>query len=284
MNNAQTEKAKHFLSLHQEDGCFLMPNAWDPGSAKILVASGFDAIGTTSAGIAFARGKPDHVPSCPNVRIERGAMLTQVRAICAAVSAPVNVDLESGFGESPEAVANTIRLAIQAGAMGGNIEDYTGIEGTPLYDRGLAVERIAAARQAIDESGTPFVLVGRTDRLIIGQPAGLVEAIERVNLYREAGADCLFVPGASDPETIRTIVRETASPLNVVMGLSGGDMSFNQLRDLGVRRISIGGSLARSLYFQLRAAAQEMLEHGTFSYAQEQIPQSELNQLFQSKL
>lgn len=132
--------------------------------------------------------------------------------------------------------------------------------------------------------GIPFVLVARTDRFNIGVPGGLDEAIERANLYREARADCLFAPGASDIDTIRELVRELTGPLNMVMGLSGNDISFAQLRDLGVRRVSIGGSLARSLYFHLRPAAQEMIEHGTFSYCKEQIPQSELNQIFKSKL
>ncbi|MFL1407546.1 isocitrate lyase/phosphoenolpyruvate mutase family protein [Marinobacter sp. M1N3S26] len=284
MNDAQKQKAESFLERHQDDVCFLMPNAWDPGSAKMLVASGFDAIGTTSAGIAFSRGKPDNGFCSPDARMDRDAMLAEVSAICESVSVPVNADLESGFGDSPEAVADAIRRAIETGAVGGNIEDYTGDETHPLYDRSLAVERIAAARRAIDESGIPFVLVARTDRFNIGKPGGLAEAIERANLYREAGADCLFAPGASDVDTVRELVRELTGPLNVVMGLSGSDVSLAQLRDLGVRRVSIGGSLARALYFQLRAAAQEMLEHGTFSYAKDQIPQTELNRIFESEL
>jgi 2-methylisocitrate lyase-like PEP mutase family enzyme len=283
MNDTQHKKGERFLARHRESGCFLMPNAWDPGSAKMLVASGFDAIGTTSAGIAFSRGKPDNVFCAPDARVERDTMLAEVRAICQSVSIPVNADLEAGFGNSPEDVAETLKLAIQSGAVGANIEDYTGIKDHPLYDRSLAVERIKAARRAIDESGIPFVLVARTDRFNIGIPGDLSEAIERANLYREAGADCLFAPGASDVDTVRELVRELAGPLNVVMGLSGCDVSFAQLRDLGVRRVSVGGSLARSLYFRLREAAQEMLEHGTFSYANEQIPQSELNQLFERK-
>lgn len=284
MDQTQRAKAERFLSRHQQDGCFLMPNAWDPGSAKMLVASGFEAIGTTSAGIAFARGKPDNLFCSPGARVERKTMIAEVRAICESVSVPVNADLEGGFGNTPEDVAQTILLAIKAGAVGGNIEDYTGIEADPLYDRTLAVERIAAARKVIDESGIPFVLVARTDRLNIGRPKGLAEAIERVNLYREAGADCLFAPGASDAKTVRKLVQELEGPLNVVMGLSGSDVSFGQLRDLGVRRVSVGGSLARSLYFHLRTAAKELIEHGTFFYAQEQIPQSELNRIFESAL
>ena len=284
MNDLQQRAAERFLARHKESGCFLMPNAWDPGSAKMLVAAGFDAIGTTSAGIAFSQGKPDNVFCARDARVERDIMLAEIAAICQSVSVPVNADLEAGFGDSPESVAETIKLAIKSGAVGGNIEDYTGIKERPLYDRALAFERIAAARRAIDESGIPFVLVARTDLFNIGVPGGLGEAIERANLYREAGADCLFAPGASDTATVRELVRELTGPLNVVMGLSGTDVSFAQLHDLGVRRVSIGGSLARSLYFHLRAAAQEMIEHGTFSYGNNQIPQSELNQIFESKL
>lgn len=284
MNGIQQRKAERFLARHKESGCFLMPNAWAPGSAKMLVASGFDAIGTTSAGIAFSQGKPDNVFCALDARVERDAMLAEVKAICQSISVPVNADLEGGFGDSPEDVAESITLAIQSGAVGGNIEDYTGIKDRPLYDRSLAIERIEAARRAIDESGTPFVLVARTDRFNIGTPGGLAEVIDRANAYREAGADCLFAPGASDVNTVRELVRELTGPLNVVMGLGGSSVSFAQLRDLGVRRVSIGGSLARSLYFRLQAAAQEMLEHGTFSYADEQIPQSELNHIFESEL
>ena len=261
-----------------------MPNAWDAGSAKMLVSAGFETIATTSAGIAFAMGKPDNVFCSPDARVERGAMMSQIRSIAESVSVPVSADLEGGFGSSPEDVAETIRQAIDAGAVGGNIEDYTGSESQPLYDRALSVERIAAARQAIESSGIPFVLVARTDRLNIGQPGGLAEAIERLNLYREAGADCLFAPGDSSPETVAELVRELDGPLSVVMGLSGSDVTLAELRDLGVRRVSIGGSLSRALYFHMRTAAEEMLQHGTFSFARHQIPQAELNRLFESEL
>jgi len=287
MNEVQRTKAERFSSKHAGPGCFLMPNAWDAGSAKMLVAAGFDAIGTTSAGIAFALGRPDHVFCSRHARVARDAMLVEVRAIASAVSVPVNADLEGGFGDAPEAVAETIRGAIEAGAAGGNIEDYTGVEDRPLYDRTLAVERIAAAREAIDASGIPFVLVARTDRLIVGQPGGadgLVEVIDRANAYREAGADCLFAPGASDLPTVARLASEIDGPLNVVMGLTGSDVTVAELRDAGVRRVSIGGSLARSLYFQIRKAAEEMLERGTFSFARDQVPQSELNRIFESKL
>ena len=284
MSDFQKLKAERFLELHQGNGCFLMPNAWDAGSAKMLVSAGFETIATTSAGIAFALGKPDNLFCSPEARVERDAMMSQIRSITGSVSVPVNADLEGGFGVAPEDVAETIRQAIDAGAVGGNIEDYTGSKVRPLYDRAAAVERIAAARQAIESSAIPLVLVARTDRLNIGQPGGIAEAIERLNLYREAGADCLFAPGASDPKTVAELVREVNGPLTVVMGLSGSDVTLAQLRDLGVRRVSIGGSLSRALYYHMRKAAEEMFQNGTFSFSQHQIPQAELNRVFESEL
>lgn len=261
-----------------------MPNAWDAGSAKMLASTGFNAIGTTSAGVAFSLGRPDNVFCSPEARVEKAQMLTEVANIVKSVSVPINADLEAGYGDTSEDVADTVRLAIKAGAVGGNIEDYTGNEKAPLYELGLAMERIEAARQVIDDSGISFVLVARTDRLNIGQSGGFSEAVRRANLYREAGADCLFVPGVSDISAVSELVREIDGPLNVVMGLSGSDVSVSQLREAGVRRISIGGSLARSVYFQIRKAAEEMLSQGTFSYAENQIPQSELNSIFESNL
>jgi 2-methylisocitrate lyase-like PEP mutase family enzyme len=284
VSDVQKRKAERFLSMHQGNGCFLMPNVWDAGSAKMLVSAGFETIATTSAGIAFASGKPDNVFCSADARVERGAMMGQIHSIVGAVSVPVSADLEGGFGDAPEDVAETIRQAIDAGAVGGNIEDYTGSRTRPLYDRALAVERIAAARHTIEASGIPFVLVARTDRLNIGRPGGVAEAIERANLYREAGADCLFAPGASDPDTVAELVREVDGPMSVVMGLTGSEVTLYQLRDLGVRRVSIGGSLSRALYYQMRDAAEEMFTKGTFSFARNQIPQDELNRIFESEL
>ena len=186
---SQQKKAQEFHNLHASEGCFLMPNAWDVGSAKMLVSTGFKTIGTTSAGVAFSLGRPDNVFCSAEARVDRESMISEVRAIANSVSVPVNADLEGGFGDSPETVAKTIQLAIEAGAVGGNIEDYTGVEESPLYEMSLAVERIQAAREAIDASDIPFVLVGRTDRLNINQPDGFSEAVLRANLYREAGAD-----------------------------------------------------------------------------------------------
>ena len=284
MNSNQIDKAKAFYDIHVRDGCFLMPNAWDIGSAKILVSAGFKAIGTTSAGMAFSQGRPDNAFCAAEARLNRKEMFAQIEPIVESVSVPVNADLEDGFGREPEAVAQTIALAIKTGAVGGNIEDYTGDPNNPLYDIDLSVERIKAAREIIDKSGVPFVLVARTDAMNIGKKNNDDEAISRVNLYREAGADCLFSPGASDRNTIARFVQEVDGPLNVVMGLTGTQLSVDELADLGVRRVSIGGSLARSLYFQMQRSAKEMFENGTFTYAENQISQGDLNRLFERDL
>lgn len=281
MSMSQREKAEKFYSMHTQDGCFLMPNAWDIGSAKMLVAAGFESIGTTSAGVAFSMGRPDNVFCSEDARLTRDEMIAAVRSMANSVTVPINADLEAGFGRQPETVSQTIKMAIDAGAVGGNIEDNTGDPSNPLYDLELSVDRIRAARNAIDDSKIPFVLIGRTDEMIAGHSANLAQAINRANLYREAGADCLFIPGVSDKESVAILVKEIDGPINVVMGLSGSEVSFHELENLGVRRVSVGGSLARSVYYKIREAAEEMFNHGTFSYADKQIPQNELNELFE---
>lgn len=261
-----------FADLHR-DGCFLLPNAWDVGSARILESAGFPALATTSAGVAFSLGRPDH-GFYSERKLDRETMMGRIREIVDGVSVPVSADLEDGYGEAPEEVAITISMAIEAGAAGGNIEDFTGDPARPLYDEALAVERIHAAATAAGE----FLLVGRTDALLVG--GSLDECVRRANAYLAAGADCAFVPGAADAATIDTLVREIDGPLNVVMGLTGNTLSLADLRALGVRRVTVGGSIARAMYRHLLDAAQELAEHGTFSYADRQLPQSTLNDLF----
>jgi 2-methylisocitrate lyase-like PEP mutase family enzyme len=269
--------ANGFAELHRH-GCFLLPNAWDAGSARMLAAAGFPAIATTSAGVAFSLGLPDHGYGG---RVERDPMLQRVKEIVDAAAVPVSADLEDGYGESPEAVAETITMTIAVGAAGGGIEDFTGDSSQPLYQRERAIDRIRAAREAVDRSPKTFVLVGRTDGLLVGAP--LDECIDRSNAYLEAGADCAFVPGAADPDTISRLVAELNGPLNVVMGLSGNRLTLKELADLGVRRVTVGGSIVRALYEHLRRAARELHDQGTFTYADQQIPQSELNAIFSSR-
>lgn len=273
----QRQKGQIFRELHAAPGVVLMPNAWDAGSARMLAAAGFAAIGTTSAGIAFSRGVPDY-----DGRVTRPEMLDCVGRIAAAVDLPVSADLEAGYGIAPQDVAQTIALFIQAGVVGGNIEDYSGDARSPLFDAALASERIAAARQAADSSGFPFTLTARTDCYLAGVDDPFSEAVRRSNAYREAGADCLFVPGIKDAATIAALVREIDGPLSVVMGLAGATLTVAELAALGVKRISIGGSLARATFGLIRRAAQEMREQGSFTFADQQIPDSKLCRFFAS--
>lgn len=276
----QARTARHaaaFRRLHDRGTCFVMPNAWDAGSAIVLAEEGFDAIATTSAGIAFSMGRGDHVKPAGATRVSRSEMFDRIREIAAAVDLPVNGDLEEGYGDRPEDVADTIRLAIEAGLAGGNIEDL-GSGG--LYDAELGVERIAAAREAVDAGGTDFVLTARTDGLLLDGSAPLDDSIRRANRYREAGADCLYVPGVNDLERIALLVREIDGPLNVVMGLGSTGLTAGALADAGVVRLSLGGSIARAALGLVRQGARELRERGTLTFASIQIPQAELNALF----
>jgi 2-methylisocitrate lyase-like PEP mutase family enzyme len=270
------ERGAAFKALHLANDAFVMPNAWDAGSARVLAAEGFAAIGTTSAGIAFAAGLPDHQ------RIDRDGMLTRIRAIVDSVHVPVNADLEAGYGVAPEEAAETVARAIALGAVGAIIEDYTGVQAAPLFEETLAAERIKAIRQRANDTGVPFTLTARTDPFLVGHPKAFEESVRRANRYREAGADCLYVPGVADAATISALVKEIAGPINVVMGLSGNTLTLAQLRDLGVRRISIGGSLARAALELVRCAAREMREHGSFSFADRQYAHGELCRFFAS--
>lgn len=272
-------KDRVFKALHTAKTGFVMPNAWDAGSALVLAAAGFSAIATTSAGIAFSLGKQDYGVTSASLAVPREEMFEHVRKIVDAVTLPVNADLEAGYGDSPEDVAETIALAIDAGVAGGNIEDK--IPGQPkLYDEKLAIERIAAARAVIDDKGSAFVLTARTDPFLVSGKAGLADAVRRANLFREAGADCLYAPGASDLETVETLVREIDGPTNVVMGLGTVEGNAHELIAAGVQRISLGGTIARSALGFVRRCADELRERGTLGFAEQQISGRDLNALF----
>ncbi|MFC3079144.1 isocitrate lyase/phosphoenolpyruvate mutase family protein [Phenylobacterium terrae] len=275
MDISQATKARAFQALHLAQTGFILPNAWDVGTALLLAAAGFPAVATTSAGIAFSLGRPDYQVADPRLAVSRDEMLRRSGEIAAALSAPVSADLEAGYGETPEAVAETVRMAIAAGLAGGNIEDAR--PGGGLYDEVLAAERIAAAREA---GGDRFVLNARTDALQAGAPESLAACIRRANLYRAAGADCLFTPGTTDPAVVRTLVAEIDGPLNVVMGLGEAGGDARELIAAGVKRVTLGGSLARAALGLVRRAAEELRDEGTISYARGQLPQSELNRLF----
>lgn len=271
----QIQRGLCFRQLHVTDSIFLMPNAWDAGSALMLASLGFPAIATTSAGVSFSLGFPDQ-----EAAVSRDTMLERVGSIAAAVQLPVSADLQAGYGTKPDDVGNTIKSAILAGVVGANIEDYSGSSAHPLFEINHAISRIRAAREAADVSGIPFVLTARTDAYLAGVSNPFAVAVERCNAFYEAGADCLFVPGASDPKVIEALVREINGPITVVMGLTGSTLTVPQLGSLGVRRVTIGGSLARATFGLIRKAAAEMIELGTFSYASQQIPDSELSKFF----
>ena len=269
---SQAEKGAAFRDLHLGPDIFLMPNAWDEGSAKILAASGVSALATTSGGVNWARGREDYIYEVPKAQ-----MLAAYGQIARAVDLPVSGDLENGYGDIAEDVAETIRMAIAEGMVGGGIEDSTADPAKPLFDETEAVERIRAARTAADESGIPFTLTARCEAFFFDVPDPLGTAIRRGNLFREAGADCVFIPGPNDVETIGTIVREIDAPISQVVGLGNPPVTVAMLRDLGVRRISTGGSLARECLGYLQRAATTMVEEGTFGYAVEAISDPAIN-------
>jgi 2-methylisocitrate lyase-like PEP mutase family enzyme len=268
-------KGRIFRDLHLQPGTFVMPNAWDAGSARLLAAAGFKALGTTSAGVNYFNGVPDYQYTVP-----RAEMLDAYARVANAVDLPVSGDLENGYGDAPEDVAETIRAAVAGGMVGGGIEDHTGNRDKPLYDVAHAVERIRAAREAADASGIPFTLTARAELYILGMPDPFAETVERLNRYREAGADCLFAPAIKDRDTIAALVREVDGPVNVVMGLAGSALSVAELTDLGVKRISLGGSIARRALAAVREVAAEIADKGTFTYAEQAIPDGEMKAFF----
>jgi 2-methylisocitrate lyase-like PEP mutase family enzyme len=251
----QGDKVEAFRTLHQ-DGCFVMPNPWDAGSAVILEHMGFKALATTSAGYAWSVAQPDQ-------GVERGEMLEHLREIASAVDLPVNADFEGGYADEPEGVAESVALAAATGIAGLSIEDSTRDADEPLYPFELAVERVRAARRAIDESGTGIVLTGRSEGFVVGRP-DLEETIRRLQAYAEAGADCLYAPFVDTAEQVSAIVAAVApKPVNLLVHKPF--ITVVQAGELGVRRISVGGSLARVAQASFAAAAQEIADDGTFT-------------------
>ena len=273
----QIELGQRFQRLHGS-GTFLMPNAWDAGSALLLESAGFEAIGTTSAGIAYALGKADATGA-----LSIDEALEETTRIAGAVSVPVNVDAENGYGDSPEAVAECIRRCIDAGAVGAGIEDYTWDPTRPLYDRALAVERIRAAREAADASGVPFVLTARAECYLYGVPDAFAESVARSNLYREAGADLLYTPGVRDRDEVAALVREIDGPMNFVVGKGMADYTLEELGELGIRRVSIGGSLLRATFSFAQRAVAEMKDRGGFTWAADQLGPADFDRLFANR-
>jgi len=273
--NAQSARTEAFRSLHDRPGIFAIPNPWDAGSASILATLGFEALATTSAGFAFSIGRPDAQGA-----IGRDETLANARAIVVATSLPVSADLENGFGDEPDACAETIRLAAATGLVGGSIEDATGRAGDPIYPYDLSIERVKAAVHAARSLPFPFVLTARAENLINGRP-DLPDTIRRLVAFAEVGADVLYAPGLKTPEEIVAVVRAVApKPVNVVMGLSGPSFSLDALESLGVKRVSVGSALARAAYGAFIEAAREVRQKGTFEFARTAVPYAKINAMF----
>lgn len=264
-------KADRLLALHVPGKPLVLPNAWDAGSAKLIVAEGYPAIATTSAGVAFSYGYPD------GEAIPRADMIEAVGRIAAAVAVPVTADVEAGYGPSPEHVAATVRDLLAVGVVGGNFEDGGGGPKPRMIDIDVACARIAAARAAADAAGVRFVVNARTDALLLADKASAVdEAIVRLNAYRKAGADSLFAPFTADPVVIGKIAKAVSGPLNIILQPT---ITVVQMAELGVARISLGGHVSRAALAIVRRAARELRESGTCAFAKDGIPHGELNQL-----
>ncbi|MDR2837027.1 MAG: isocitrate lyase/phosphoenolpyruvate mutase family protein [Azonexus sp.] len=269
---SQTRRGETFRALHREADGFVIPNPWDAGTARLLEILGFKALATTSAGFSFSRGQPDN-------SVPREPLLEHLAQITAATSLPVSADLENGFGDAPETVAQTIRLAAIAGVVGGSIEDTTGRAGDPLYERAFAAERIRAAAEVAHGLPFPFTLTARAENYFIGR-SDLPDTIGRLQAYQEAGADVLYAPGLSKPEDIATVLREIDRPLNVIIGFPAITLGARDLFAMGVKRVSVGGSLARTALGAFLRAATELRDSGTAGYADAAVSGSQLNALF----
>lgn len=257
--NKQQQMVTRFRELHESE-CFVLPNPWDVGSAIYLEHLGFNALATTSAGFAFTKGLPDDPEEIP-----REMMLEHFREIAAATSLPVNADFQNGYADDPDEVAESVRLCVGTGVAGLSIEDSTTHRNKPLYDFHLAIERIKAARAAIDAAGVPVVLTARCEAYLVGDLTPLRTSLDRLVAFAEAGADCLYAPGVTDPDQIDEIVRAVApKPINILIYSKNCTLTINQLADLGVRRISVGSSLARAAWGGLIRAAEEIQASGSF--------------------
>ena len=266
-----------FRSLH-ESGCFVIPNPWDAGSARYLQGLGFKALATTSSGFAFSRGLPDGEDG-----VSRDAALEHIAEIVAAVYLPVNADFQSGYGDKPEGVAESVRPCVEAGVAGLSIEDATGDRDKPLYDLPLAVERIRAAREAINASGADVLLTARAECFLVSHPDPLNEAIRRLQAYSEAGADVLYAPGPTEVGQIEAIVKAVSpKPVNVLMSANTG-LHVPDLAEMGVRRISTGSSLSRAAWTGFIRAARLIAAEGSFAGFDGLTPYAELNQFFRTR-
>ncbi len=266
----QAGKGQIFLALHEREGAFIIPNPWDVGTARMLARVGFEALATTSAGYAFSAGQRDNT-------ISREQMMTHVAEIAQATDLPVSGDLENGYGDSPETVAETIKLAAQAGLVGASIEDMA--RDRSIYDLELAVERVQAAAEAAHSLSFPFTLTARAENYLVGRP-DLKDTITKLQAYQEAGADVLYAPGLTSKDDIVSVLCSVDRPVNVVMGLQGVQLTVAELSEIGVKRISVGSALTRAAYGAFLHAAREMKTNGTFAFADEAASYQEISEMF----
>ncbi len=272
--SSQIEKAAIFKRLHEKDSCFIIPNPWDIGSAKILTNFGFEALATTSAGLAFSLGRRDGDGS-----LTCGEVLANARQIVEATDLPVSADLENGYSNQPEEISKTVTRAAQTGIVGGSIEDTTTNSSEPIREFGLAVECVRAAVEAKNSLSFSFMLTARAENYLYGRP-DLADTICRLQAFQEAGADVLFAPGITSKEDIAAVVSSVDLPVNVVMGLQGVTLSLAELTAIGVRRVSLGSSLSRAAFGGFLNAISEIKQHGTFEFAERATPFGEMNAFF----
>jgi 2-methylisocitrate lyase-like PEP mutase family enzyme len=269
----QVEKAAAFRALHARPGAFVIPNPWDAGTAKLLASLGFEALATTSLGLSNMLGRPDGAGV-----VSRAEVLANCRAISGATDLPVSADLENGYAHEPRAAAEMIRLAAEAGVVGGSTEDASGDPAKPIYDFQLAVERVHAAVEVARSLPFPFLLTARAENLLHGRD--LDDAIRRLQAFEKAGADVLYAPGARDLAQIRTIVASVGKPVNVVMSAADPALTVAQLAEAGVKRISVGGALSRLALAAFLRGAREMKEQGGFTWVRDTVPTKELKAVF----
>jgi 2-methylisocitrate lyase-like PEP mutase family enzyme len=273
---SQSEKAVIFQTLHQRKQPFVIGNPWDAGSARILTSLKYEALSTTSAGLAFSLGRKDGTAS-----VTRAEALANAKSIVDATTLPVAADLENGYGHAPEDAAETIRQAAGVGLVGGSIEDATGSAADPIYDFSHAVERVAAAAEAAHSLPFPFMFVARAENFLHDR-ADLDDTIRRLQAYEKAGAEVLYAPGLTRPDDIRAVCSSVSKPVNVLMGLKGAPrLTVQQLGELGVRRISIGSGFSRAALTAFLHSAREVIDDGTFTFADETLYISDLTAMFE---
>jgi 2-methylisocitrate lyase-like PEP mutase family enzyme len=268
---SQKDKALAFKALHDRSGCFIIPNPWDPGTAKLLTNLGFEALATTRAGLAFSLGRPD----CMRC-LSRDEILENANDILSVTELPVSADLENGYSDNPQGVYETIVMAGKAGLVGASIEDATGMEGDPIYEFDLAVERIRAAVEAKNLFDFPFTLTARAENFVHGR-FDLDDTIRRLQAFQEAGADVLYAPDLRSREDISTVVRSLDKPVNVMIGAS---LTVSELAEIGVKRISLGSTLVRASLGELLRAAEEIKDKGTYAFVEQAVSFNTLTKIF----